>query len=197
MNVEHLGFQQQPNGSRVFERTRTEALLNSPSRQATRRTGTNDREASRARITFSALLMRAQQLQSRSQLLPSARISQGMSSHAEAAGPFPSFIAEFVAVNRIDDARALLAAVPSDQRIAGDLRAWSIALAEPQVRVRTEVVSDGRRDLDWLRRHASDYTGRWVALRDGVLVATAESLRQLLAMVDSAGGREGVLVHKV
>ena len=106
-------------------------------------------------------------------------------------------LAEFIAANRIADARALLAAVPIDERVTGDLRAWSTVLAEPQVRSRAEVAPDGRRDLEWLRRNGSDYLGCWVALRDGVLVATAESLKEILAVVDDTGGREGVLFHKL
>lgn len=199
--MEPLGSQQQSNSARPFQRVWTEALLNSPSRQATRRAERADYGVvSRAKFTFSALRRYAHQLQSTPQQSPSPdRASQHPSSQGETAniGPFASFVAGFIAANRVADARALLAAVPMNQRLTGDLRAWSIALAEPQVRSRTEVVPDGRRDLDWLRQHASDYTGRWIALRQGALVSAAESLRELLAAVDNAGGREGVLVHKL
>lgn len=205
MNVQELGSRQQQNGSQLFERARTEALLNAPSQQATRRA---DRlldypAGNQARFAFSALRRHAQRgLQLSAQLSHvTGRLQRAAAfSQPEAIdhAPFASFVAEFVAANRVTDARALLAAVPMDQRLKGDLRAWLVALAEPKARSRVEAVpDDDRSDLEWLRRHASDYAGRWVAIRRGALVAAAESLRDVLRIVDSSGSRESVLVHKL
>jgi hypothetical protein len=36
-----------------------------------------------------------------------------------------------------------------------------------------------RINREWLKTHASEYTGQWVALRDGHLIDTANSLREL------------------
>jgi hypothetical protein len=40
-----------------------------------------------------------------------------------------------------------------------------------------------RINREWLKTHAGEYTGQWVALRDGHLVGTANSLRELTGKV--------------
>jgi excisionase family DNA binding protein len=51
-----------------------------------------------------------------------------------------------------------------------------------------------RVNQDWLRAHADEYKGRWVALRDGILLAVASTLGELKAQL---GTLDGILVTKV
>jgi Family of unknown function (DUF5678) len=38
---------------------------------------------------------------------------------------------------------------------------------------------DSRREMEWLRRHRHEYTGRWVALKGDVLVAAGASAAEV------------------
>jgi hypothetical protein len=105
-------------------------------------------------------------------------------------------IEALIAANRVADARALLRAVPANE-LTDDLRVWAAVLAEPTLESRAEARPDGQADLDWLRQHSTEYAGQWVALRDGVLIVAAESLREVLATVDRAEARNTVLIHKL
>ncbi|MCK6627859.1 MAG: hypothetical protein L6R45_22115 [Anaerolineae bacterium] len=49
----------------------------------------------------------------------------------------------------------------------------------------------------WLREHAPEYRGRWVAVREGELVATAESLNELTTIMGEGKDSVGALISKV
>ncbi|MFN8459604.1 MAG: hypothetical protein U0401_33985 [Anaerolineae bacterium] len=49
----------------------------------------------------------------------------------------------------------------------------------------------------WLREHASEYRGRWVAVREGELVATAESLQELATVMGQDENTINTLISKV
>ena len=49
----------------------------------------------------------------------------------------------------------------------------------------------------WLREHAPEYRGRWVAVREGELVATAESLQELTTMMGEDEDPTNTLISKV
>jgi hypothetical protein len=57
--------------------------------------------------------------------------------------------------------------------LAGPTRAASMAAAD----------TSNRNNREWLKTHAGEYTGQWVALRDGHLIGTADSLRELTEKV--------------
>lgn len=61
-----------------------------------------------------------------------------------------------------------------------ELAKMAQVLAPPRV-VRTSLPPDPsvRSNLEWLRAHAAEYRGQWVALKDGVLLASAPTARQL------------------
>jgi hypothetical protein len=106
-------------------------------------------------------------------------------------------IGALITMNRVADARALLAAVPDDLRTSPELQAWTRVLAEPTFRTSPASGNDFDATLEWLRQHAAEYAGRWVAVRSGKLLGSTESFRELIEIVDGAGGRKGVLVHKL
>ncbi len=59
-------------------------------------------------------------------------------------------------------------------------------LAPPLV-VRADLPADptAHLNLEWLRNHATEYGGQWVALQDGRLLAIAPTVRQLRAQLSS------------
>jgi hypothetical protein len=63
--------------------------------------------------------------------------------------------------------------------------------------------TSGKRDIDrtldyqWIRDHAQDYRGQWVALDKGELLGAATSLRELLDRVKPAGSEHRPLLHQI
>ncbi|GAB4459566.1 MAG: hypothetical protein Fur0044_52260 [Anaerolineae bacterium] len=49
----------------------------------------------------------------------------------------------------------------------------------------------------WLREHAPEYRGRWVAVREGELVATGESLQELTTVIGEDEDLTNTLISKV
>ncbi len=89
-------------------------------------------------------------------------------------------VRQLLAKERVLAARKLVAAVPSDDRVDEPLRRLRVVLAEPVVRRRFPApVKRPGDDFDWLRRNAGRYSGKWVALADGELLAADESLAAL------------------
>lgn len=50
---------------------------------------------------------------------------------------------------------------------------------------------------DWLRTNAQQYTGQWVAVCEGILIANAPTMQALLAEIDSSIDRDNTLITKV
>lgn len=75
-----------------------------------------------------------------------------------------------------------------------ELQKYARILAPPTV-VSKKVPPDPKRraNREWLKTHGGEYRGRWVAIRDGKLVAAAKSLAELRKQLDST---EGVLLTK-
>jgi len=82
--------------------------------------------------------------------------------------------------------------VPEARRIVSEIRPgvsekldyWKKVLAKPVARLAGPGSGgDMRKDMMWIENNADDYKGRWVALRNGVLLGNHESrveLRQIL-----------------
>lgn len=51
--------------------------------------------------------------------------------------------------------------------------------------------------MDWLRDHQASYGGKWVALKDGALVASASSHESLLRAIADRDDRATLLVAQV
>ncbi len=68
-------------------------------------------------------------------------------------------------------------------------------LAEPRVLDSHGAPQPGvRANKEWLLQTGPDYLGQWVALRDGILIAAAHSLRELVQQVEEP---KGLLLTKV
>ena len=89
-----------------------------------------------------------------------------------------SMARQLLANNHVQAARKLVDGVSSDHG-AGSLRRLRVVLAEPVVRRRLPATAKHSGDIDWLRRNAYSYSGKWVALGDGKLLAANESLPAL------------------
>ncbi|RLC84126.1 MAG: hypothetical protein DRI79_13275 [Chloroflexi bacterium] len=76
-----------------------------------------------------------------------------------------------------------------------ELERMARILAPPRV-VRADLpsVPSLQANQAWLRAHADEYRGQWVALRDGALLAAAATARQLRACLEST---DGVLITRV
>lgn len=103
---------------------------------------------------------------------------QGFWSRSPAA-TLESMARRLLARGRILAARKLIQAVPSDQVVDEPLRRLRLVLAEPVVRRRMPAGARRSGDVDWLRRNAGNYSGKWVALVDGTLLAADDSLSGL------------------
>jgi hypothetical protein len=89
-------------------------------------------------------------------------------------------------------ARELAAQWPDESRV----RYWARVLALPQV---TAEPGEPRRNLDreraWLRAHAGEYPGRWLAINGEELVSADRDLAEVLKIVRNTPGAERALIH--
>ncbi len=76
-----------------------------------------------------------------------------------------------------------------------DLQKYARVLAPPKVsRSKRSSSSDWKASRNWLIHHGESYRGQWVALRDGELVGSANTLKALSAQLHST---TGLLITKV
>lgn len=75
------------------------------------------------------------------------------------------------------------------------LQKYARILSPPKV-IRNDLPPDPtlKTNRDWLKTHSESYRGQWVALRDGQLIGSADSLKSL---VDQIGNTEDILLTKV
>jgi len=87
----------------------------------------------------------------------------------------------------------LLKASPSPK-----LEKWARLLAPPVVRPGGPATGTGIASTHaWLRQHAGEYAGKWVALRDGVLLGADESRVALHRRLEQDGNLEGALFARL
>ena len=81
----------------------------------------------------------------------------------------------------------------------GRIKRADRVLAPPVVQIKPNMSPAEGLDLSmtWLRKHASQYRGNWVAVRSGHLVATAGTLEGLEAIIGQAVDPESTVVTKV
>jgi hypothetical protein len=69
-------------------------------------------------------------------------------------------------------------------------------LAVPVTKISRKRDVDRTLDYQWIRDHAKDYRGQWVALDNGQLLAAAASLRELLDRVKTLRLEHRPLLHQ-
>ena len=105
------------------------------------------------------------------------RFSQDLASRLSSVS-IESMARQLLAGDHVLAARKLVDRVPSDH-VTESLRRLRVVLAEPVVRRMLPAPAKHSGDIDWLRKNAYSYSGKWVALADGTLLAADESLSAL------------------
>jgi len=78
-----------------------------------------------------------------------------------------------------------------------ELIRYTQVLAPPKVMKSTSSPhSKPKENRDWIMNHAQEYRGRWVALKDGKLLASAQSMRELINQIGDPKDGE-ILVTQV
>jgi len=90
-------------------------------------------------------------------------------------------IRSLVEEGRILDARDLLKTAGDQVPAGSDLRR---ILGPPRVSKSDLLDVDRSPEFRWLKKHAHEYQGQWVALLGENLVASSEALKELLARLD-------------
>ena len=101
-------------------------------------------------------------------------------------------IRSLVEEGRILEARDLLAAVGPDAPIDPHLRT---VLSPPKARKSDEQDVDRSPEFRWLKEHWAEYDGKWVALVGENLVASCNTLKELLARLDCLQFEREPLIH--
>lgn len=90
-----------------------------------------------------------------------------------------AIIRDLLRQERISAAREVLAVLSADLLEDPALQALRRALAPPLVRASSRLGVDRSREFAWLREHAHEYRGQWVAINESGLVIAAPTLREL------------------
>ena len=123
------------------------------------------------------------------------KLSQVLASRLSSVS-IESMARQLLARGHVLAARKLVGAIPSD-RVPKSLRRLRVVLAEPVVRRRLPARAQHSGDIDWLRRNARSYSGKWVALADGELIAADESLAALRRRLRKLAPKIKPLLHRL
>jgi hypothetical protein len=94
-------------------------------------------------------------------------------------------------------ARKALAALPVGQLSDPIMTRLRNTLAVPVTKTSQKRDIDRTLDYQWIRDHAQDYRGQWVAVNNGQLLAAAASLRELLDRVTPLRLEHRPLLHQI
>jgi hypothetical protein len=94
-------------------------------------------------------------------------------------------------------ARKALAALPVGQLSDPMIMRLRKMLALPVAKTSEKRDIDRALDYQWIRDHAQDYRGQWVAVEKGKLLGAATSLRELLDHVKPLRSEHRPLVHQI
>lgn len=107
-------------------------------------------------------------------------------------------IRELVAEGEILEAQKLLAEALEQEECGEDLSHWKRLIRPTKTfRVGGERAPDPTADFQWLQEHAREYDGQWVALRNGELLTSASSLKEILAILKEREPEQATLLHRV
>jgi|SRR6185295_11747475 len=103
-------------------------------------------------------------------------------------------IRALLAEGQIWEAQQLLKSVGDDVPVDPKLRE---VLAPPRIRRIPEKGFDRSAEFHWLKTKAELYRGKWVALLGDELIASAETLKDLLVRVNELAPARKPLVHRI
>jgi hypothetical protein len=99
---------------------------------------------------------------------------------------------------RLHEARQFLDAVSQTLGPSDKLAYWQRVLAKTKVLPGTPASSVGNfANAAWLRHHARQYQGQWIALREGVLLGAHKNHRELSQQLRDSGTEPGAMVIKL
>lgn len=106
-------------------------------------------------------------------------------------------VRDLIEREKIGAARKLLAALPLEYLSDPLLLRLLKTLAQPIVKTSQKRDVDRQKDYEWLRDHAQEYTGQWVALHEGQLLAASETLRDISEKVKALRLSHPPLLHRI
>jgi len=105
-------------------------------------------------------------------------------------------IRQLLEEGRVRRAREVLGNALSLAPESASLKGWQKVLARPRVRrVKGARARSRRLECEWLKRHAREYEGQWVALSGDKLVAAGPKLAEVLTQARSVGQAAEALFH--
>lgn len=106
-------------------------------------------------------------------------------------------VRDLIEREKIGRARELLAALPLEYLNDPLVFRLLKTLARPTVRRSEKHDTDRQKDFNWLRDHAQEYRGQWVALHEGQLITTAATLKELSQKVKTFRLSHPPLLHRI
>lgn len=111
--------------------------------------------------------------------------------------PYASLIRGMLDRDQVASARTLLSVALAEQPSDSELRIVAAVLARPTSVRKALRDRDRVREYAWLTSHGAEHRGQWVAVVGNELVASADSLKQLLLSLEASEHRGDALIHRV
>jgi hypothetical protein len=108
-------------------------------------------------------------------------------------------IRELVEQDYVGAARKLVAEAVEHGEQDEEFLKWQRALAPAVSKVsrNKELDPDPMLDLNWIWQHREDYCGQWVALLEGELLASSQSLDEVVSHLETNPAGRRVLFHYI
>jgi hypothetical protein len=113
--------------------------------------------------------------------------------------PYAERIRELVEHDYVGGARKLLAEALEKGELDEDLLKWQQVLAPAVSKISSneELDSDPMPDVNWIRQHEREYSGQWVALLAGELLASSPSLDDVIFHLEKNPPDRRILLHYI
>jgi hypothetical protein len=99
-----------------------------------------------------------------------------------------------VEASRVEDARSLVKQLETRWPDSEEVKSWARVLAPPRFLGRSPASGGSlERERDWLRAHAKDYPGCWLALDGDRLIAADPGFKVVLSAVKSTGVSDALM----
>jgi hypothetical protein len=127
---------------------------------------------------------------------PDVEAAEAAASESDALEEQLARLRQLVEQDAVEEARALAKELLSRWPASESVRHWASVLAPPLVSV--SPVRQARplqRERAWLKEHAGEYPGCWLAVFEDRLIAADPDLRTVLATARQTLGAERALLH--
>jgi hypothetical protein len=105
-------------------------------------------------------------------------------------------VKQLVENSRIEDARDVLSGIQPGTSAALDN--WLRVLSEPTAKVEKSATGGQiRKDALWLQNNSEKYKGKWIALKNGTLLGSHESLVELQNALKNTGKLVGAMFFRI